>query len=283
MSVWSNMVGSAWGTTKNILLVVALVVSLAFNAASFTVNALSTAISTVIEAVTGVETVVSQVRRQKTELAITAEEASKWEGKAVGRGWTLRQVQAEKATLGTELAASRKLASKWEGAAIANAFALDQEKAARVALEVETVELRAARRVTYEGVEMAVPEAVTRATAKIKARTVKLAFADLSATGAQALPWIGAAAVVAATGYDLKMSCDTMRDMRAIEVAVNPAAENDLDVERVCGLRVPTEAEIWAAIKSSPGAVWDAAKVALDGLPSMPEMPELHWPSLPSC
>ena len=52
-------------------------------------------------------------------------------------------------------------------------------------------------------------------------------------------------------------------------------------IERVCGMAVPTEEEIWTAIKASPGAAWDAAKGALDGLPSMPEVPEFGWPSLP--
>ena len=72
-----------------------------------------------------------------------------------------------------------------------------------------------------------------------------------------------------------------MRDMRAIDLAVNPQAEDDPDIERVCGMAVPTEEEIWAAIKASPGAAWEAAKVVLDRLPSMPAMPEFGWPSLP--
>ena len=186
----------------------------------------------------------------------------------------MRQVQAEKAALKLDLSAARKLASQFEGRALGKALALDRAG-------VEVAELKAARTVVYEGSKMPVQEAVTRATRKIKARTVKMATADLSATAAQALPWIGAAVVVAPTAYDLKTSCDTMTDMHAIEVAVNPAAADEADVDRVCGMKVPTEAEVWASIKASPSVVWQAAKDTVEGLPSMPTMPEFSWPSLP--
>ena len=67
----------------------------------------------------------------------------------------------------------------------------------------------------------------------------------------------------------------------AIELAVNPGQVDDPNVDLVCGLQVPTEEEVWEAIKASPGAAWDAAKKVLDGLPSMPEMPEFDWSGLP--
>lgn len=308
MGVLGSMVANAGRTTRNIAFVLAMLISLAVNLASFTVNVVSTAVSALIEAVTGVETVVSTARKAtqsatkleqdlarkaaeveveraakltaETELASTRKLASKWQGTAAGRKLLLEQVEAEKAVVEADLAASRKVASWGKGTVAGLELKLERTEAAQIAAELEATELRVARRVTYQGVEMAVPEAVSKAASKIKARTVKLAFADLSATGAQALPWIGAAAVVAATGYDLKMSCDTMRDMREIEVAVNPEAAEDLDVDRICGLKVPTEAEIWEAIKASPKAEWDQAKEVLNNL-SMPTVPDFEWPSLP--
>lgn len=275
------MVGAAWSTTIRIVFAVLLLVSLAINVASFTVNTVSMAIGTVIEAVTGVETLVSRYRRQNAQLA--------------SQIISLKSVKAEKAVLQTELVAVNKTADWWKGRAVTNALSLEEKagalKLARVenaAVQSELVEvnkmvdwwkrqavtnaqvledkadelvrLRATQKVVYEGLEMPVQEAVTRASRKIKTRTVKLATADLSATAAQSLPWIGAAAVIAATGYDLKMSCDTMKDMREIELAVNPQAEDDPDVEWVCGMRVPTEAEVWETIKAGPNAVWQAWK-----------------------
>ncbi len=73
-------------------------------------------------------------------------------------------------------------------------------------------------------------------------------------------------------------AAETEEDMHALEVAFNPDAANDPTVTEVCGLRVPTKEEIWAAIKASPGAARDTAAAVLDGLP---EMPSVDWPTVP--
>ena len=233
-------------TLLKLSIVVVFLLSMTLNIATFSVGAFATAISATVAAVTGVKTVAARFLAK-------SDEATK---------------------LSNELKVSRKAAAQ-------QSARLEKELAEKAAIKAEVAELRAAKRVVYEGVEMTVPEAVTRTTSRIRARTAKLAATDLSATFGQSIPWIGVGVVVVATAYDLKMACETMRDMRAIDLTVNPQAEDDPDIERVCGMRVPTEEEIWTAIKSSPGAIWDAAKGALDGLPRMPEMPEFDWPSLP--
>ena len=188
---------------------------------------------------------------------------------------------ARRAKLADDLLVSRKATAKFQATAADQSARLEKELAEKVVAKAELAELRAAKRVMFEGVEMTVPDAVTRTTSRIRARTAKLAATDLSATFGQSIPWIGVGVVVVATAFDLKMACETMRDMRTIDLAVNPQAADDPDIDRVCGMRVPTEEVIWAAIKASPGAAWEAAKGALDGLPPMPEMPEFGWPSLP--
>jgi hypothetical protein len=118
---------------------------------------------------------------------------------------------------------------------------------------------------------------------RVETRTAKLAATDLSATFGQAIPWIGIGVIVGATAYDLKTSCDTMRDMRALEVAFNPEAASDPSVEEVCGLKVPTKEEVWEKIKASPGDAWNSAGAVLDGLPDMTsfEWPSFELPSFP--
>jgi len=280
MNVLARTVGAAWSTATKLVFVMLLVASLAVNVASFTVNSVSLVIGTVIEAVTGVQGVISSFRKQEVKLVEKTAEATVLRETAASDARALKAVAAEKAALQTEIRAAKKTTDRWIKQAVTNALALEEKRVALSVATAEVVQLKAARRVVYEGLDMPVQEAVTRATRKIKVRTVNLATADLSATAAQALPWIGVAVVVAATGFDLKMSCDTMKDMRDIEVAVNPGAADDPDVDRVCGLKVPTEDEIWAAIKASPGAVWQNAKEALNWLPAMPTMPEFGWPSL---
>jgi hypothetical protein len=137
------------------------------------------------------------------------------------------------------------------------------------------------KKVMLEGAEVTVSEAVAKVSNRVKARTAKVASADIGATFGQSIPWIGVAVVVAATGYDLKTSCDTMKDMHALEVAFDPDLANDPSVDEVCGLKVPTKEEIWDTVKASPGKAWDAAVQALGDLPGLPPAPSIDWPSMP--
>lgn len=144
-------------------------------------------------------------------------------------------------------------------------------------LEGEVARLKMPKKVMFEGVEIATEEAVAKVSNRVKARTAKVASADMGATFGQSIPWIGIAVVVAATTYDLKTACDTMKDMHALEVAVHPEAANDSSVKEVCGLKVPSKEEIWAKVKASPGQAWDWAKAAVPDVPEMPDMPEIDW------
>lgn len=144
-------------------------------------------------------------------------------------------------------------------------------------LEGEVARLKVPKKVMFEGVEVATEEAVAKVSRRVKARTAKVASADMGATFGQSIPWIGIAVVVAATTYDLKTACDTMKDMHALEVAVHPEAANDSSVKEVCGLKVPSKEEIWDKVKASPGQAWDWAKAAVPDVPEMPDMPEIDW------
>lgn len=149
-----------------------------------------------------------------------------------------------------------------------------REKAAQE-VAAELIELKKPKKVLLEGVEVTVPEAVARATNRVKGRTAKVASADMAATFGQSIPWIGIGVVVAATTYDLKTACDTMGDMHALEVAFNPEAASDPAVKEVCGFKVPSKEEIWEKVKASPGKAWDMAKDAMPDLPEMPSMPDI--------
>jgi len=247
------MIGNAYKTSRNIVFVLLLAVSLLWNVTTLSLGLISTAIAAAFEVVTGIKSVSAQLLTQKDEAA----------------------------ALRLEVSAAKRSASKWEGKAVGTALALEKEKLAKAALQTELASVRAAKRVIVDGVEMTVDEAVIRATKRVRTRTAKLAATNLSATFGQAIPWIGVSVVIAATAYELKSACDTMRDMRAIEVALKSSAQDASDVDRVCGLRVPSEEEVWQKIKASPGLAWDGAKSVLDSLPSMPSMPEFGWPSLP--
>lgn len=288
MSVVVDMISNAYKTSRNIILVILLVFSLLWNATTLSLGVISTVISAAYEAVTGVKTIGAQLSSKtvevisvRGELAAAKKAASRAEGTAIGRGLTLANEKAANAALRSEAKAAAQLASRLEGKAIGTALALEKEKLAKMVLQTELTTLRAGKKIIVEGIEITAEQAVLQASKRVRIRTAKLAGTNLSAAFGQAIPWIGVYVVVAATTYELKSACETMQDMRGIEVAFNPSSLGDADVEHICGLRVPSEEEIWESIKASPDLAWAAAESALGSLPPMPAMPKFTLPSWP--
>ena len=132
------------------------------------------------------------------------------------------------------------------------------------------------RSVTYRGRKVALTHALSDTSKRISRRTVASASRNAGSVVAEAIPVAGVAVVLGVTAWDLKDSCDTMKDLNELERASNPSAELDAEALHVCGLQVPTKEEVWEAVKASPGAAWDAAA---DNLPELPEftMPKIDW------
>jgi hypothetical protein len=283
-----EMVGNALKTSRNIILVVLLIASLLWNATTLSLGVFSIALSSIFEAVTGAKTVASQLLSKKeeaaalrAELSVAKKAASKAEGMAAGRGLMVVKERAANAAMTSELKVAKQLASRLEGKAAGAVLALEKELAAKAAMKAELAALRVGRKYMIDGVDVTLDAAVMGAAKKVKLRTAKLATTNLAAVFGQALPWIGASVVVAVTAYDLDASCETMKDMQFLEAALNPQAQDAYEVERICGLKVPSEEEVWEAIKASPGNAWEGAKGVLVSMSTIPTMPEFGWPSLP--
>jgi len=221
------------------LLVAALVVSLVLNIATVAVGSVASAVSSVYEAVTGLASVAGSLDRDlKVERA-----------KVAGKE---EQVKARDKRLAAERARVRKLQGD--------------------------LALLKPQEVTYRGKKRLLGEAVEETTQRVTRRTAAGATRNVAATFGEAIPVIGVGVVVAATAWELKDACDTMKDLHELEVALDPAKANYASVQEVCGLRVPSKEEIWDLVKSSPGAAWQMAK---DAMPELPEMPDFAMPTIP--
>jgi len=98
--------------------------------------------------------------------------------------------------------------------------ALAQER--RVAsLSAEAASLRRANSVVYRGEKRLLTEAITDTSGRIARRTGIAASRNASSVVAEAIPYIGIAAMLGVTAYDFKDSCDTMRDLHALNVAID--------------------------------------------------------------
>lgn len=100
---------------------------------------------------------------------------------------------------------------------------------------------------------------------RIRTRTRQTALSNLAAMGGEALPVVGIGVIVAATAYELNMSCENMRDLYELQIELDPSQANPVDRDTICGLQVPTRDELWQSIKASPGAAWDKAVGAAEG------------------
>lgn len=141
------------------------------------------------------------------------------------------------------------------------------------ALEAEVERLKP-RQVTYRGQKKLLEEAVADTTERVSRRTAVGASRNVAATFGEAVPMVGIGVVVAATVWELTDACETMKDLQALEVAMDPGKARADDVTEVCGLTVPSKEEIWAKMKTSPGEAWGKAKEAM---PDLPEMPKVDW------
>lgn len=63
------------------------------------------------------------------------------------------------------------------------------------------------------------------------------------------------------TAYELKDGCDTLTDLRELELALDPDTIVSAEKVEVCGTQVPSR---WASVRSSPGVQY-----------YVPELPEL--------
>ena len=81
------------------------------------------------------------------------------------------------------------------------------------------------------------------------------------------------AAGVAVTGYELKDGCDNLKDLRALELALNPNVDVSEEEQRVCGMEPPTREEVWAKVRSAPGEAWEGVQQYV------PELPQVNFGS----
>jgi hypothetical protein len=80
---------------------------------------------------------------------------------------------------------------------------------------------------------------------------------------------------------ELKWSCDTLKDMRALEEVFDPTVQQGEEETKVCGLKVPTKADVVAKAGSMKTWVGDKGRGALEyGKDHLPSMPDFDFPEL---
>jgi hypothetical protein len=152
--------------------------------------------------------------------------------------------------------------------AVGASHTVQGRQAARVAgLQAENARLAreaAGARVTYRGANVAAREAVEDTAARVTRRLTVATTRNVTSMAGEALPVVGIGVIAAATAWEIHDACELLREMGELERAFAGTAPSE---DEVCGQEVPTRAELWAQVKASPAAAWDAAVGLYDGLP----------------
>jgi hypothetical protein len=105
----------------------------------------------------------------------------------------------------------------------------------------------------------------------IKARNVKRAAGSTEAILAESIPYLGIAAILAETGYEVVGCCETFTDMN--ELYESLGLERPMDesvINKVCNPQLPSLRDIWAALSANRpiaglGDSFDKSKEAVNG------------------
>ena len=124
--------------------------------------------------------------------------------------------------------------------------------------------LSGAKLVKYRGNIKPALSVIDDTTIRIFRRTAARATRDVGSLAAQSIPYIGIAALVGATAWDLKDSCDTVKDIQELKKAFKLKLD---DENKVCGIKRPSVTEVWQSVKKSPSAAWKKAQEFLPDLP----------------
>ena len=224
---------------KYLALTLALVSSLALNVATVAFSTIAMALSAVFEAVTGASAVASELRRKN---AVNEKKI-----KDLNADLDLKEKRAAK--LSGELAKDRKRI-----ASLTDDLAGRDRRIASLSATIKNPN------VTYRKEIKPLGHAVEDTVGRISKRTTLGAKRNVAAIFGESIPLLGVGVAVAVTGYELKDSCDNLKDLRELEVSINPSLAYAADVKEVCGMQVPTKDEIWTSASTSPAVAWETAK-----------------------
>jgi len=82
---------------------------------------------------------------------------------------------------------------------------------------------------------------VSKVVKSIQRRTKTLATTTIAEMPAEAVPFLGAAAIVGSAIYEVHAACSTMKDLHELEIEFNPEKQFD---NTVCGISVPSVDEL---------------------------------------
>lgn len=249
LDMFARLLAGAWRGARKAAVTLLIVILLASNVASITVESYWQLLSNGLEAMIGLSTVSSLVQSDKANLEKR-----------------LRSEQARTARLNraveTKNTALRKSSADLKKAAVT--LRKQEQTLARQAMQIAKAESQSKR--------------IGQIAGRVSTRTAKAALLNTESIVAQAVPAAGVAVFVAVTALDVRFSCETMKDMRELELLANPAAPSSGEETRICGMKVPGKEDLWSRAAEVSDWAGEATESAVEFVRRYPRRPS---PDLP--
>jgi len=120
----------------------------------------------------------------------------------------------------------------------------------------------------YKGTKMATKAVVKRFKGKLSKRLAKRAAIKVGSASGKAVPFLGIALVAGGVTWAIYEICEDLKELHELEKAFDPFAIFKPEEEKVCGLPVPSEAQIRKTVLESPELVWNQARDLLPNIQS---------------
>lgn len=130
--------------------------------------------------------------------------------------------------------------------------------------------------VVYRSQKMRAAEAVSNHASRVSRRITVSSFRNFGSMAAEALPFIGVAAIAGVTALEMHDACEALKDVHELNFAFNPSSIPPEDAQTVCSLEMPSREELLASVQTSPGQAWEAARYYTPTLPALNDL-EIHW------
>ncbi|AUJ63891.1 hypothetical protein B9057_06005 [Aestuarium zhoushanense] len=253
---------------KSFTIIGILTLSLLLNGALLLFEGVYTAAAGALSALSGVRSVI--VRQ--------ADEIADLNSQLIVERQTRRELRSEISEMTAELATERVATARLRRELASNTADLATSRVIQRELRDQVVSMSEqiaataiARRQTREMISATV--------GRVGTRMQRGAGRSIASMPGQALPYVGATIVVAATAVEVADMCATMVDMVELQKLFDPDFVENEDQLTVCGLDVPDRQEIITAIKEAPEEVWNAAVEAFPNREDIQNMefPDVDW------
>ncbi len=116
------------------------------------------------------------------------------------------------------------------------------------------------RKIMLGGKLTPLEEAIETTSKNVAKRAAVGTARNITSMPAQRIPLLGLGVMIGVTGWDITDACKTTTELDILNKAINPQTSLDLEVEKICGLTIPTADEVVNFAKTSPKEAWENAK-----------------------